>query len=416
MILSQPIYTHEFDNGLVLLAEPMDWLESAAFSLLVPAGCCRDPDDRLGLANLTCELVQRGAGSRDSRQFVSDLELLGADTSASVLIAHTCFGGAMPAESLFPTLGIYADVVRRPHLPGDQLDDARLSCIQEIRSIEDDLGQKAFQELRRLVYGEPQGRWAAGTLAGVEAAAEGDVRACFEATYRPRGAILSVAGKFDWTALRDRAAELFADWEARPLPELGDVAAAERFQHVPQTSSQTHIAIGYPSVPYSHPDYYEARAAIGVLSDGMSSRLFTEVRENRGLCYAVQASCHSLRDRGSVLCYAGTTTERAQETLDVVLAELLRLGDGIAQDELDRLKAKLKSSVIMSQESSTARSNAIAADWYHLGRVQTVDEVRAIIDGLDCDRINLYLASHPPRDFRIVTVGQQPLEIPVGIS
>ena len=110
------------------------------------------------------------------------------------------------------------------------------------------------------------------------------------------------------------------------------------------------------------------------------------------------------------------TTERAQETLEVVMAELLRLAEGIAQDELDRLKAKLKSSLIMQQESSPARSNSIAADWYHLGRVQTVDEVRAIIDGLSRDRINLYLASHPPRDFRIVTVGEKPLEMPVGIS
>ena len=82
--MSQPIYTHQFENGLVLIAEPMDWLESAAFSLLVPGGCSRDPDERLGLANLTCEMAQRGCGSRDSRQFVSDLEMLGADTSASV--------------------------------------------------------------------------------------------------------------------------------------------------------------------------------------------------------------------------------------------------------------------------------------------------------------------------------------------
>lgn len=413
--MTQPIYTHQFDNGLVLLAEPMDWLESAAFSLLVPGGCCRDPQDRLGLANLTCEMAQRGAGSRDSRQFVADLEMLGADTSASVLTAHSSFGGAMPAESLLDTLAIYADVVRRPHLPGDQLDDARMSCIQEIRAIEDDPAQKAFQELRRLRYGDPLGRSSAGTLDGVEAIVQDDVSAYFEATYRPGGAILSVAGKFAWPQLRDRVAELFADWTGRPLAELGEVPATERFRHLSQASSQTHIAIAYPSVPYSHPDYYEARAAVGVLSDGMSSRLFTEVRENRGLCYTVQASCQSLRERGSILCYAGTTTERAQETLEVVLAELLRLADGIAQDELDRLKAKLKSSLIMQQESSPSRSNSIAADWYHLGRVQTVDEVRAVIDGLCCERINLYLASHPPRDFRIVTVGEQPLEIPVGI-
>jgi predicted Zn-dependent peptidase len=414
--LSHLIYTHQFENGLVLIAEPMDWLESAAFSLLVPGGCSRDPDDRLGLANLTCEMAQRGCGSRDSRQFVSDLEMLGADTSASVATTHCSYGGAMAAESLFETLAIYADVVQRPHLPPDQLDDARQVCIQEIRSIEDDLAQKTFQELRWLQYGSPFGRSSPGTLAGIEAAGEDDVWRYFQATYRPGGAILSVAGKFAWPQLRDHVAQLFAGWGARPLPELDQTPVAERIRHLPQESSQTHIGIGYPNVPYSHPDYYDARAAVGVLSDGMSSRLFTEVREKRGLCYAVQASCHSLRDRGSVLCYAGTTTERAQETLEVVMAELRRLAEGIAQDELDRLKAKLKSSLIMQQESSPARSNSIAADWYHLGRVQTVDEVRAIIDGLSRDRINLYLASHPPRDFRIVTVGEKPLEIPVGIS
>jgi len=414
--LIQPIYTHQFENGLVLVAEPMDWLESAAFSLLVVAGCCRDPADRLGLANLTCEMAQRGCGSRDSRQFVSDLELLGADTSASVSTVHCSYGGAMPAESLLETLAIYVDVVRRPHLPPEQLEDARLVCIQEIRAIEDDLAQKAFQELRRLQYGSPFGRSAPGTIEGLESARQDDLARFFRDTYRPNGAILSVAGKFDWPQLLDHAASLLADWTAGTAPVCEETPAAERVVHLPQDSSQTHIGIGYPSVPYAHPDYYEARAAVGVLSDGMSSRLFTEVRENRGLCYAVQAMCHSLRDRGSVLCYAGTTTERAQETLEVVLAELIRLGRGVAQDELDRLKAKLKSSLIMQQESSTSRSNSIAADWYHLGRVQTVDEVRAIIDGLSRDRIDAYLESHPPRDFRLVTLGERPLELPVGIS
>jgi predicted Zn-dependent peptidase len=148
----------------------------------------------------------------------------------------------------------------------------------------------------------------------------------------------------------------------------------------------------------------------------MSSRLFTEVRENRGLCYAVYATCHSLRDRGSVLCYAGTTTERAQETLDVVLAEIARLAQGITADELDRLRAKLKSGLIMQQESSPARSSSMAADWYHLGRVQTLDELRSILDGLTCESINTYLAANAPRGFRIVTLGENELERPLGVS
>lgn len=414
--MNASIHTHRFENGLVLVAELMDWLESAAFSLLVPAGCSRDPADRLGLANLTCEMAQRGCGSRDSRQFVEDLELLGADTSASVSTVHCSYGGAMPAESLLETLSIYADLVRRPHLPPDQLDDARQVCIQEIRAIEDDLPQKAFQELRRLQYGSPFGRSACGTIEGVESVSADELARFFSDTYRPQGAILSVAGKFDWLQVLDHVGRLLADWSGGTLPDVEDVAAAERVVHLPQDSSQTHIGISYASIPYSHPDYYEARAAVGVLSDGMSSRLFTEVREVRGLCYAVQAMQHSLRDRGSVLCYAGTTTERAQETLNVVLAELLRLGQGVAQDELDRLKAHLKSSLIMQQESSPSRSGVNAVVWYHLGRVQSVDEVRAIIDGLSCDRINAYLASHPPRDFRLVTLGEKPLELPVGIS
>lgn len=414
--MTQPIHTHQFENGLILLAEPMDWLESAAFNLLAPCGATRDPDRLLGLANFTCEMVQRGAGDRDSRQFVEDLELLGADTYASVSSAHTSFGGAMPAESLAEVLAIYADVVRRPHLPDDQLEDARLVCIQEVRAIEDDLPQKALLELRRLQYGSPFGRSATGSLESIQAISRDDLQRQFESFYRPDTAILSVAGRLDWPRLRDHVAGLLNDWEQRPAGDLSEESCDETYRHLPGDSSQTQIAISYPSVPYSDPRYFEARAAVGVLSDGMSSRLFTEVRENRGLCYAVYASCNSLRDRGCVQCYAGTTTDRAQETLDVVMGELLRLADGIQQDELDRLKAKIKSGLIMQQESSMSRSQSIAADWYHLSRIYRLDELRAIIDGLSCQQINAYLADNPPRDFRIVTLGEHPLEKPLGIS
>jgi predicted Zn-dependent peptidase len=149
-----------------------------------------------------------------------------------------------------------------------------------------------------------------------------------------------------------------------------------------------------------------------VLSGGMSARLFTEVREKRGLCYTVYATMHSLKDRGSVLCYAGTSSERAQETLDVTLGELERLADGITADELARLKARVKSGLIMQQESSSARSGAIARDWYHLGRVRTLNEVGRLVDALTEKSISDYLAAHPPRDFTIVTLGPEPLRFP----
>lgn len=413
---STQVQTHALANGLVLLAEPMPWLESAAFSLLVPVGSAHDPPDRLGLASFVSEMIQRGCGARSSRQFVEDLDNLGVSRSSAVSNAHSSFGGAMPAEKIYDALSIHADMLLRPHLPPDQFEDGRLVCLQEIHAVEDDLAQQVMSELRRRRYPDPFGRTSYGTLEGIQQTTLDELRGHFERKYQPAGCILAVAGNLDWPRLKDHVERLFADWLPRPLSPVRTTAAEGGYGHLEQDSNQTHIAVAYPSVPYGHPDYYQARGAVGVLSDGMSSRLFTEIRENRGLCYSVYATCHSLRELGSVLCYAGTTAERAQETLDVLLAELVRLAEGVRQDELDRLIAKIKAALIMQQESSPSRSSSIASDWYFLGRVQTLDEINRILDGLSCASINAYLSQHPPGNFVVATLGKQKLELPVGIS
>ena len=409
--VSQKIYVHPFPNGLTLVAEEMDWLESAAFALLTPAGCAYEPVELGGLGNLTCEMAQRGAGERDSRQIVSDLENLGADCSASVTNSHTSFGGAMPAESLLDVLSIYADILRRPHLPEEQLEDARLACLQEVRALEDDLAQKLFVEMRKRVYGETLGRSPQGTLDSVASLKLEHVKDHFTRGYQPRGTILSVAGKIDWPALKDHVESILGDWQEQPAHQLRESRPQREYLHLPSESSQTHIGIAFDSVPYSHPDYFQMRGAIGVLSDGMSSRLFTEVRERRGLCYTVYASCHSLRDRGAVFAYAGTTAERAQETLDVMLEQLRDLRKGVREEELKRLKGRIKRALIIQQESSPARSGSIAFDWYFLNRVRTKEELSKIIDDLTVDSINAYLAAHPPENFTVVTLGQNELKV-----
>jgi predicted Zn-dependent peptidase len=416
MAVTGSIHAHTFDNGLVLVAETMPWLESAAFSLVVPAGCSSDPADRQGLSNFVSEMTQRGCGSRDSRQFVHDLERLGADRSSSVSNVHSSFGAAVLAENLAEVLAIYADVVRCPHLPAAQLEEARQVCLHEVRAVEDDPAQKVMQLVRRHHYPDPWGRSSQGCQEALEQITLDDIHEYFGRHYCPRGAILSVAGNVDWDRLKDQVGLLLGDWPAAEPPRCVERAAGERVLHVPYPSTQTHIGLAFASVHYGHEDYFQARGAIGVLSDGMSSRLFTEVRENRGLCYAVYATCHSLRDRGAVLCYAGTSTERAQETLNVLAAELVRLAEGIDADELTRLKARIKSALIMQQESSPARSSSIAADWYFLGRVQSLEELGRIVDGLTCDSINAYLRKKPPRDFTVVTLGEEELEVPFAVS
>ncbi len=409
--MKQPISSHTYPNGLVLVAEPMDELQSAAFTFLAPAGCAYDPADRGGLSGFTCEMALRGAGERDNRQFILDLDNLGVERAESVSSTHTSYSGATLAENLPAALAIYADLLRRPHLPADQLEAGRLAMLQELRAVEDEPSQKVMIELRRRHYPDPWGRPTQGDQKALEATAIDDIRPHFARCYRPNGTILGVAGRVDWPRLKDLVGELLGDWTPGGDDEVRESPAGVRYEHLRHDSHQTQIGIAFPSVPYRHRDYFQAWGAVGVLSGGMSARLFTEVRERRGLCYSVYATHHTLWHRGAVFCYAGTGADRAQETLDVTLSELRRLAKGIEETELSRLKARIKSALIMQHESSSGRSSSLARDWYHLGYARTLEEVGRLIDGLSARSINAYLAEHPPADFTVTTLGPRALEV-----
>ncbi len=231
----------------------------------------------------------------------------------------------MPAESLAEAIKLYADIVRRPHLPQDQLEDARMMSMQELRAMEDEPTHRVMQRLRKLHYGERLGRSNFGTQQGIESITAADVRSFFQAHYHAGGAILAVAGNVDPSGSNN-------GWKPRsvtgsPARSILRVSlmATPAYEHLESPSSQTHIGFAFNSIPYGHPDYFKMRAGIGILSDGMSSRLFDRVREQRGLCYTVTASCHSMKHCAGVFGYAGTTPERAQETLDVTLGEIEHL-------------------------------------------------------------------------------------------
>jgi predicted Zn-dependent peptidase len=391
-------------------------LQSAAFTFLVPAGCVYDPAEQSGLSSFACEIALRGAGPRDSRQFVLDLDNLGVERGESIFDSHTSYSGATLAENLPAALAIYADVLQHPHLPGDQLEAARQVMFQELRAVDDEPSQKVLIELRRRYYPKPWGRPSQGSEEALEVIGIDDIRGFVDRHYRPNGTILGVAGRVDWEQLKDCVEATLGQWQPQEMKPMVEELSPVNYDHLDFSSNQTQIGIAYPTVPYRHPDYFAAWGAVGVLSGGMSARLFTEVRERRGLCYAVYASYHSLRERAGVFCYAGTSAERAQETLDVTVAELRRLAKGVEAQEVARLKARIKSSLIMQQESSCSRSSSLARDWYHLGQARTMEEVGRLIDALSCESISAYLGEHPPRDFTIVTLGPAELEVPVGVS
>jgi predicted Zn-dependent peptidase len=409
--LPQDIYQHTFDNGLTLLAERMEHVRSAALNFLVPAGCAHDPVDHLGVASVLAGLITRGAGKRTSRELTLALDNLGLDRDESVGSIHTRFWGATLARNLAPALDIFADILRRPHLPAEELDAVKSLAFQDLQGLEDEPRQKVLVELRRCHYPPPLGHDRRGSIDGIQSLTGQVVRRHYERLFHPKGTILSVAGNIEWESLRDQVGRLFADWKDGTEPTVRLGAEPTKRCHLSKDTTQTQIALAYESVPIGHPDYYAAMGAVNVLSGGMSARLFTEVREKRGLCYSVWASYQTFKDRASVLCYAGTTNERAQETLDVTLGELRRLVEGIEPEELDRVKAGLKSSLIMQEESTSARAGTLASDWYYLGRVRSFDEIQSAIDGLTPDAIVEHLKRVPPKDFTIVTLGPSELEV-----
>ncbi len=408
---SQKIYQHTLANGMTLLAERMDHVRSAALNFLVPAGCVFDPPAQLGMASILVEMITRGAGHRSSRELSLALDNLGMDRDESVGQINLRFWGATLARNLPAALEIYADILRRPILPADEIEAARALALEDLQSLEDDPRKKVMVELRRRYWPHPLGVDHRGSATTIQSITAQKLRQHYEKMFGPKDVIMSVAGNIDWPALRDQVERLFGDWTGGGLRPLKLRNAKGGRVHLAKKTTQTQIAIAYPSVPFGTDEYYAAQGAVQVLSGGMGARLFTEVREKRGLCYSVGASYQTFKDRACILCYAGTTAERAQETLDVTLTELRRLAEGVSQEEVQRVQAGLKSSVIMQDESTSARAGALASDWYFLGRIRSVDEIHQAIDSLTPRRIVNHVRRHPPKDFTIVTLGPKKLRL-----
>ena len=411
--MSNVYFEHELENGLHLLVEPMPGVSSAAFTFLAPAGSAYDPSEVAGCADLLSGLTPRGAGDLDSRALTVALDKYGVQRSESTEIIHTSYSAVALAKNLEPGLRLIADIVRRPRLEPEHLEFCKATALQELQAIEDEPSQKLMIELRSRTLPSPLGNPTLGNAESVARTTIDDVVAFHRRNYRPNGAILGVAGAVEFDAIRAQVERLFADWTPAPVHELSVGEITPSRGHLLSEKVQTQIGVSFPAVSYSDPDFFNAHGAVGVLSGGMSSRLFTEIREKRGLCYSVSASFHAMKDLGVMFCHCGTTNERAAESLEVLLAELRRLRDGITEDEVRRVKAGLKASLVMQEESTPARSSVLARGWYHLGRVRTLAEVAREIDRLSPKRILEYLERHPPREFTVLTLGPEALEVTV---
>lgn len=396
---------------MTLVGETMPEVSSAAFIILTPTGVAYDPAGLIGTSAVLSELVFRGAGDKDNRQLNESLDSLGLQRGNNVSVLHSRFSGALVADKLPAALSIFADILQRPLLEDEHFELCRQLALQSLESLEDDPRHKISLIVNKKYLPDPLGRPTPGIADQLESLTNQQLKNHWARHCLPDGTILSVAGNIDFSVLKKQIEELFGSWQGDKKQDLSYGGCQATVHHQPNDGAQVHIAVMYPSVHVKDSDYYKAMAAVSILSGGMGSRLFTEVREKRGLCYAVSASHEVVGSIGAIRCYLGSSPQQAQEGLNVMLGELVKLKDGITEDELDRAKVGLRALLIMQGESSGARAIRCAGDYYHLGRVRSLSEIEKEVQTISVADVLDYAHKYQPEKLTIATLGPTELNV-----
>lgn len=413
------IVTLPLSCGATLLVEPMAGVASAGLTWLVPCGCATDPQGREGLSAMLAELLLRGAGRLDSRAHADALDRLGVDRGTEVGTHNLRLSAAMVGDRLDQALPLLVDMVLRPRLEAEAVEPVRDLCLQAIESLADDPAQRAAIAARARHYPPPLNRSTLGTTEGLSAISRTDLVEGWARRARPVGSIIAIAGAVEPEELHRRFETLLAGWSGAARETVGVGTPPRGYAHEADESNQVQILVLHDAPRDGDQRSMEERLAIDVLSGGMSARLFTEVREKRGLCYSVSASYSPDKHDGRVVAYVGTTPERAQDSLDVLWAELQRLNTSqgaVTREEFQRSVVRMKSRLVFSGESTSARAASLAADQHRLGRPRSLGELASMIDALTLDRVNGYLARRGMGRVTIQTLGPAPLRPPAGAA
>ena len=411
-----PIRVRMLECGMPLLVEEMAGVRTAAVSWLVPAGNSSDPEGEAGdgWSSLLAELSQRGAGDRDSRAYSDALDRAGVQRSVTPAAVHIVLSATTIGSRIQEALPLFADLVVRPHLPPQSLDAVRSLAIQSLESLQDDPQHRVTLHLRERHLPAPFNRSGYGNKVAYERADIDSLRADWSRRVRPIGSILSVAGAVDADELARTLDGLLKGWHGTvaDVATLGPPVGGD--VHEEDESNQTHIAIGLHAPSEREPESLLCRLATNILGGETSSRLFTEVRERRSLCYSVNAGYAGGRDRGMVAVYAGSTPERAQETLDTIRGELEKFERGVGEGEFRRAIIGMKSRLVMQGESTAARAAALGSDWYRLGRCRSLGELSAEVEAVTLDGLNAWIAESMGKSWRttrtLCTVGKSALQ------
>jgi predicted Zn-dependent peptidase len=418
--LAPNYFVHTFENGLQLVGQRMPSLASVTFAIQFFGGLKDELEQKIGLTHLLSDMLFQGTEHRNVRQLTDDFEAIGARRGGESANDFGRYSAQIVGNRLDRALELMADVVRHPAFPQDEFAQMRSVQLQEIRRREDEPMRRIFDLVRERFYsGTTLGRRGLGFRETVESLEPDDLRAFYRTWFQPQGALIAIAGNFDWDAVVARVGDLFGDWRGAPPvadPQRPNPSAAVNIEL--HDGTQEHIGMAFPFPKYGDPDYYAASVVSEIFGGGMTSRLFREVREKRGLVYSVASIFAPNGVYGAEFLYAGTTPEKSPETVRVMLDELRRLqSDGVSQDELDRAKVQLKSELVMRGESSGARASALARSWWFEQRITTIQELKETIDSVTREQILGLLRRFPTTEpLVIAAIGPRTEEELIGSS
>jgi predicted Zn-dependent peptidase len=380
-------------NGLTIVSDPMPGLESAALGVWVDTGARHETQDQMGVSHMLEHMAFKGTARRSARAISEEIEAVGGTLNAYTSREQTAFHARVLKADVKLALDLLGDILIHPVFAEDEIAREQQVVLQEIGQARDTPDDIIFDHLQAAVYPDQPMGW---SILGEERTVAGFSRAVLKdamaAGYRAGGMTLVASGAVrhdEIVALAERAfADLGPGRPAAPLPAIYGGGDA-RF---PEDLEQAHIAFAFPGLANADPDYYVGQLYTAALGGGMSSRLFQEAREKRGLCYSIYAFTSGFQDGGFLSVYAGTGEAEAAEIAAVVAGEMEAMAGNLTEAELGRARAQLKASLLMGLERPAGRAEQIAGQLFALGRIQPPAEIIALLDAIDVAMVKRYAA------------------------
>lgn len=376
-------------SGLRVASDPMPGLRTASVGLWVDAGARYETAAENGISHLLEHMAFKGTARRSARAIAEEIEAVGGHLNAHTSYEQTAYYARVLSQDLPLAVDILADILQGSTFAEEELERERQVVIQEIGQAEDTPDDIIFDLLQEVAYPDQAlGRPILGRAEGVAGFARGSLQAYMAHHYRADRMVLAAAGGVDHAGLVALAEE-----------HLGHLAPAGRRERETaryrggdfreaRDLEQLHFTLTFPGLAYDDPDFHALQVYSTLLGGGMSSRLFQEVREKRGLAYSIYSFATSYLDGGLFTIYAGTGEREAAELAPLMAGEVLSVAGGVDEDEVARARAQIKAGLLMSRESSAARCEQMARQMLILGRPQAEEELIRKIDAVDAAAVS----------------------------